>query len=225
MTLALPSNTKPEALIASLTPEQVVYLDWQRRWAATARPNQIVPVGGWSECGILAGRGFGKTRVGAEWVTRAAYEDPSGFDSAVIAPTYQDVKFTCFEGESGILSVLPPELLVEYNKSDTIIKMRNVAGGVSTLRGFTAEKPERLRGPQHCRGWLDEFAAWQYDQDTYDMFMMGLRLGTNPQVLWTTTPRPKEVIRKLSAPKEGRILVRGATYDNKENLPASFFDY
>jgi predicted phage terminase large subunit-like protein len=224
VTLVLAPNATPQALLASLTPEQVVYLDWQRRWAATARPNQIVPVSGWSECGILAGRGFGKTRVGAEWVTRAAYEDPSGFDSAIIAPTYQDVKFTCFEGESGILSVLPPELLVEYNKSDTIIKMRNVAGGISTLRGFTAEKPERLRGPQHCRGWLDEFAAWQYDQDTYDMFMMGLRLGTNPQVLWTTTPRPKEIIRKLSAPKEGRVLVRGATYDNKANLPASFFD-
>jgi predicted phage terminase large subunit-like protein len=222
VTLILP-RAEPEVLLAQLTPEQRVYLDWQRRWAATARASQLIPVGDWTECGVLAGRGFGKTRVGAEWITRAAYEDPSGFDSAVIAPTYQDVKFTCFEGESGILSVLPPELLVEYNKSDMVIKMRNVAGGVSTLRGFTAEKPERLRGPQHCRGWFDELAAWSYDEDTWDMAMFGMRLGPNPQVLWTTTPKPKGIVRKLTAPKEGRLIVRGATYDNRANLPDSFF--
>lgn len=219
----MPAGVTPEAVLARFSPEQRIYLDWQRRWRDTARPNQIIPTTGWSECGVLAGRGFGKTRVGAEWITRAAYEDPSGFDSAVIAPTYQDVKFTCFEGESGILSVLPPELLIEYNKSDMIIRMRNAAGGVATLRGFTAEKPERLRGPQHTRGWLDEFAAWTYDEDTWDMFMMGLRLGTDPQVLWTTTPKPKEMIRKLSVEKPGRLIVRGATYDNKANLPDSFF--
>jgi predicted phage terminase large subunit-like protein len=211
------------ALLAQLSPEQRLHLDWQRKWRATARPNQIVDGGDWTECGYLAGRGFGKTRVGAEWITRAVFEDPSGFDSCVIAPTYQDVKFTCFEGESGILSVLPPDLLVEYNKSDTIIRMKNVAGGISTIRGFTAEKPERLRGPQHCRGWFDELAAWQYDQDTWDMAMFGMRLGDKPQVLWTTTPKPKEMIRKLSVPAPGRIIVRGSTFDNKANLPDSFF--
>ena len=211
------------AQLAKLPPEMLVYVDWQRRWTETARPPQLPPEGDWSECGYLAGRGFGKTRVGAEWLTRAVYEDPSGFDSCVICPTYQDVKITAFEGESGILSVLPPELLVEHNKSDTFIKMRNIAGGVSTIRGFTAEKPERLRGPQHCRGWFDELAAWQYDQETWDMAMMGMRLGTTPQVLWTTTPKPKELIRKLSQPQAKRIIVRGSTFDNKANLPDSFF--
>ena len=215
--------TNVAALLAQLSPEQRVHLDWQRRWRQTARPNQMVPTGDWTECGYLAGRGFGKTRVGAEWITRAAFEDPSGFDSCVIAPTYSDVKFTCFEGESGILNVLPPELLVEYNKSDMIIRMKNVVGGTSTIRGFTAEKPERLRGPQHCRGWFDELAAWQYDEETWDMAMFGLRLGPKPQVLWTTTPKPKEMIRRLSAPADGRIIVRGSTYDNKANLPDSFF--
>jgi predicted phage terminase large subunit-like protein len=156
-------------------------------------------------------------------VTRAVFEDASGYDSCVIAPTYQDVKFTCFEGPAGILSVLPPELLVEHNKTDMIIKMRNVAGGVSTIRGFTAEKPERLRGPQHTRAWCDELAAWQYDEETWDMLMMGMRLGDTPQVLWTTTPKPKELIRRLSLPKEGRTIVRGSTFDNKANLPDSFF--
>ncbi len=215
--------TDVATLLSKLSPEQRVHLDWQRRWRSTARPNQIVGRSAWSECGYLAGRGFGKTRVGAEWITRAVFEDASGYDSCVIAPTYQDVKFTCFEGQAGILSVLPPELLVEHNKSDMIIKMRNVAGGVSIIRGFTAEKPERLRGPQHTRAWCDELAAWQYDEDTWDMMMMGMRLGASPQVLWTTTPKPKDLIRKLSLPQEGRIIVRGSTFDNKANLPDSFF--
>jgi predicted phage terminase large subunit-like protein len=215
--------TDVAALLAKLSPEQRVHLDWQRRWRMTARPNQIVGRENWNECGYLAGRGFGKTRVGSEWISRAVFEDPNGFDSCVIAPTYQDVKFTCFEGPAGILSVLPPELLVEHNKSDMIIKMRNVAGGVSTIRGFTAEKPERLRGPQHTRAWCDELAAWQYDEETWDMLMMGMRLGDRPQVLWTTTPKPKELIRKLSLPQDGRIIVRGSTFDNKANLPDSFF--
>jgi predicted phage terminase large subunit-like protein len=127
------------------------------------------------------------------------------------------------EGESGILSVLPPELLVEHNKTGNYIRMRNVSGGISTIRGFTAEKPERLRGPQHCRAWCDELAAWQYDQETWDMMMMGMRLGPAPQVLWTTTPKPKELIRKLSASKNRRLIVRGSTYDNKANLPDDFF--
>lgn len=215
--------TDVTALLAKLSPEQRVHLEWQRRWLETARPNQIVPTSDWTECGYLAGRGFGKTRVGAEWITRATFEDTSGFPACVIAPTYQDVKFTCFEGESGILSVVPPELVVEYNKSDLFIRMRNIAGGEATIRGFTAEKPERLRGPQHTRGWFDELAAWAYDEDTWDMAMMGLRLGKDPQVLWTTTPKPKELIRKLSAPQDRRIIVRGSTFDNKANLPDAFF--
>ncbi|MDI9410153.1 MAG: terminase family protein, partial [Bacteroidia bacterium] len=111
-----------------------------------------------------------------------------------------------------------------HNKTGMFIRMLNVAGGVSTIRGFTAEKPERLRGPQHCRAWFDELAAWQYDQETWDMALMGLRLGTSPQVLWTTTPKPRELIRKLSKPKDRRVIVRGSTYDNKANLPDDFFD-
>ena len=205
---------------------QAAFLLWQRDWAQTARANQIpelVAPGGFVEMGFMAGRGFGKTRVGAEWLGHKVFLDPAGFDSAVIAPTYQDVKFTCFEGESGLLSVIPPELIKAYNKSDLVIEMYNVTGGVTSIRGFTAEKPERLRGPQHTRIWCDELAAWMYD-DVWDMAMMGLRLGKRPQVLWTTTPKPKELVRRLVAPKKGRVIVTGATYDNRANLPDSFFD-
>jgi predicted phage terminase large subunit-like protein len=164
------------------------------------------------------------TRVGAEWLGRAVFEDPTGHASCVIAPTYQDVKFTCFEGESGLLSVIPPDLIIHYNKSDLVITMRNCAGGESQIRGFTAEKPDRLRGPQHCRGWYDELAAWPYADEVWAMSEFGMRLGARPQVLWTTTPKPREIIRKLTTPKDGRVIVRGSTYDNKANLPKSFFD-
>ena len=213
-----------EALIEHMAPEDIAFLQWQVRWMQTARPNQIPPEGDWTEAGFMAGRGFGKTRVGAEWITRAAYEDPSGFDSYVICPTLGDVKRVAIEGESGILSVLPPELLIDHNKTDLTVTIRNCAGGESRLVGFSAERPERLRGPQACRGWFDELAAWQYAEETWDMAMMGLRLGPNPQVVWTTTPKPREIIRRLSAPKEGRIIVRGATTDNRKNLPKSFFE-
>lgn len=197
------------AIIPTLNAQQQAFALWQHQWANTARPNQIpelVSPPGFVEMGYLAGRGFGKTRVGAEWLGRATYLDGAGFDSAVIAPTYQDVKFTCFEGESGLLSVIPPELIKAYNKSDLVIEMYNAAGGVSSIRGFTAEKPERLRGPQHTRIWADELAAWIYD-DVWDMAMMGLRLGQHPQALWTTTPKPKELVRKLVAKKPGLSLI------------------
>lgn len=211
------------AALAALPADQLAFLQWQQRWVATARPQQLPPESGWSECGFLAGRGFGKTRVGAEWLGRATYEDPSGLPSYVICPTLGDVKRVAFEGESGLLNVIPSELLVNYNKSDLSITLRNVAGGVSLIQGYSAEQPERLRGPQGCRAWCDELAAWQYADETWDMMMMGLRLGDSPQVLWTTTPKPREIIRRLTKPQDGRIIVRGATYDNRANLPDSFF--
>jgi predicted phage terminase large subunit-like protein len=217
------------SVLSRLDERQARFLVWQKRWGKTARPNQVPEVAAalqdknpqFTECGYLAGRGYGKTRVGSEWLARKVFLDPSGFDSAVIAPTYQDVKFTCFE--NGLLDIIPPELINAYNKTDMTIEMFNCTGGISLIRGFTAEKPERLRGPQHTRIWADELAAWPYD-DVWDMAMMGLRLGEKPQVLWTTTPKPKDIIRKLTAPKAGRLIVAGSTYDNKTNLPDSFFD-
>ena len=109
------------AIIPTLNEQQQAFALWQHQWAQTARANQLpelVAPGGFVECGYLAGRGFGKTRVGAEWLARQVYLDPEGFDSAVVAPTYQDVKFTTFEGESGLLSVIPPALIKAYNKSE-----------------------------------------------------------------------------------------------------------
>ena len=213
-----------EAQLSSLPPDVLRYHLWQQRWLDTARPNQIPPDGDWTECGYMAGRGFGKTRVGAEWLAAQAIEDPDALDRAVIAPTYGDVKFTCFQGPAGLLKVIPPELVENYNSTDLIVQVRALSGKIATIRGFTAEKPERLRGPQHADIWCDELAAWQYAQETWDMALMGLRLGARPRILWSTTPKPIELVRRLTEPKPGRILVRGSTYDNKANLPQSFFD-
>jgi predicted phage terminase large subunit-like protein len=206
------------AVVATLPPELRVYVDWQERWSATARPNQI-PQEDFSECGFMAGRGFGKTRIGAEWLGAKAAEVPNTF-CAVIAPTYADVKHTCFEGESGLLNVIPDVLIERYNSSDLVLEMKSG----TTIRGFTSEKPARLRGPQHEFIWCDELAAWQNANETWDMAMMGLRLGKAPQVVWTTTPRPVELVRKLIVPKSGRVVVSGATFDNRDNLPDRFFE-
>jgi predicted phage terminase large subunit-like protein len=210
--------------LARLPPDTLQFLLWQERWLDTARPNQIPPDGDWTQCGYMAGRGFGKTRVGAEWLAAAAIEDDQALDRAVIAPTYSDVKFTCFQGPAGLLKVIPTELVVNYNSTDLIVQVRTLSGKIATIRGFTAEKPERLRGPQHADIWADELAAWQHPQETWDMAMMGLRLGARPRILWTTTPKPIELVRKLIEPKPNRVIVRGSTYENRANLPDSFFE-
>lgn len=218
----LPSEAEQAAAewLTTLSPADRAFIAWQQRWVATARPEQLPPEAGWTEFGALAGRGFGKTRVGAEWLGRVAYEDPLALPRCVVAPTQSDVKFTCFEGESGLLSVIPPECIDNYNRSDIIINLTNGA----TIRGFSAEKADRLRGPQHADAWCDELAAWGKDAgDTWDMLMFGMRLGPSPRVMWTTTPKPVEIVRRLTAPQEGRIIVRGSTFDNRDNLPDSFF--
>ncbi len=210
--------------LTGLTPAQLSFLQWQIDWTDNARPNQLPPSDQWTECGYLAGRGFGKTRVGAEWIGRAAYEDPSGYDSFIISPTKKDTRFVCIEGESGLLSCVPPDLVLKYNMSDHIVTLRNIAGGTSVIRGFSAEEPERLRGPQSTRIWADELAVWQYADETWDMAMFGLRLGFWPQVLWTTTPRPKPIIKRLTQDQPRRVIVKGTTYDNRENLSQIFYD-
>lgn len=203
-----------------LPEQEQIALTWRLKWLTTARASQMAPQGDWAEWGVMAGRGFGKTLLGAHWIGWEAWSDPEALPSAVIAPTQSDVRYTCFEGPAGLISVIPPKLVADYNRSDLIIRLTNGA----IIRGFSAEKAERLRGPQFARIWCDELAAWQYAEETWDMAMMGLRLGHDPKVVWTTTPRPIELVRKLTTPKKRRVLTRGSTYDNKANLPQAFFD-
>ena len=181
------------------------------KWLATARPAQVTPQGDWPIWIVLAGRGFGKTRIGAEDVGWYAANNP-GHQVAVVAPTFNDVRGTCFEGVSGLLAVIPPEIVADYNKSRQELHLSNGA----LIRGFSADTPDRLRGPQFHRAWCDELAAWQYP-DAWDQLMFGLRLGDDPRAIVTTTPRPTPLVRRLVTDQRNRIT-RGSTFDNAANL-------
>ncbi len=132
-----------------------------------------------------------------------------------MAPTIQDVRNTCIEGESGLLSVLPKACVETYNRSLGELILWNG----TKFQGFPATEPDRLRGPQHHRAWADELAAWS-DPDTWDQLTFGLRLGNQPQVVATTTPKPTPLIRRI-AKTPGAMITRGSTFDNADNLAAS----
>jgi phage terminase large subunit-like protein len=185
-------------------------------WDAWARPNQQIPEGNWSTWLILAGRGYGKTRVGAETVR---YWKRQGFGRInFIAPTSDDLRDVMVEGESGILTVCHRDERPVYRVSKRRLEWPD--GSISLL--FSAEEPDRLRGKQHEKLWMDEPASWRYDIDTYDQAMFGLRLGKNPQSVLTTTPRPTKLIRAVMADPNTHVT-RGTTYENRENLAPGFY--
>jgi phage terminase large subunit-like protein len=191
----------------------------QASWPAIARPNQFPPPGDWQVWLLLAGRGFGKTRTLAEWVCHQA---ASGEASriALVAATAADARDVLVEGQSGILAVSPPWFRPVYEPSKRRLTWPN--GAMATT--FSAEEPERLRGPQHDAAVCDELGAWSRPE-TWDMLQFGLRLGRYPRCLVATTPRPTKLIRELLA-REGRdvTVTRGSTYENRVNLAPGFFD-
>lgn len=205
-------------IINTLTDDEVEALiyDWQGIWA---RESQLVP----KELGddkniwlLLAGRGWGKTRVGVEYV-RTLVKD--GYKRiALIGPTPADARDVMVEGESGIMNVLPPWELPLYEPSKRRLTFPN--GAIATI--YSGYKPNQLRGPQHDAFWADELAAWQYAQAAWDMLMFGLRLG-KPRGIVTTTPRPIKVITELIK-SDNVIITRGSTYENRENLADAFFN-
>ena len=165
---------------------------------------------------ILAGRGWGKTRTGAADIALYAVENPNSI-CAVVVPTFGDIRRVAFGGPSGLMSVIPRDCLLSgsgqgYNVSSAEIKLWNG----SKIMGFSAEEPDRLRGPQFHRAWCDELAAWKYPE-TFDQLMFGLRLGQNPQCVITTTPKPTPIIKNLMARNDVHIH-RGSTFDNADNL-------
>ena len=160
---------------------------------------------------LLAGRGFGKTRTGAEDAAEFARTHP-GSRQAIVAPTFSDGRDTCVEGESGLLSVLAPSFVTNWNRSLGELYCTNG----SRFKVFSADEPERLRGPQHHRAWCDELAAWRYP-DAWDQLMFGLRLGDRPQAVVTTTPKPVQLVRQLLKRPDVHVT-RGSTFDNAANL-------
>jgi len=189
-------------------------------WVAKAHPYQIPPdlEQDYTVWLLLAGRGAGKSHAGSHALWWWCWTHPNS-RGLVLAPTSSDVKFTCFEGVSGLLANIPSELVVNYNKQDHVIQLANG----STIRGISADSYERLRGPQFHFAWCDELAAFQYLQDAWDMMMFGLRLGERPRVIATTTPKPKDLILDLVGREGDDVVIdRASTYANMANLAPSF---
>ena len=169
----------------------------------------------------MAGRGFGKTRCGAEDIALYAMRN-ANVNCAVVAPTHGDLRRVCFGGESGLLSVIPKECFLKSNDqkgySSSVSEIRLWNG--SKITGYAAQEPERLRGPQFHRAWCDEVGAWRYGQDAFDQLMFGLRLGDNPQCVITTTPKPSKFIKDLISRNDCHVTT-GSTFENKDNLAKS----
>lgn len=222
----LPVSSQTPQLLALSQCLEDLPSDWQLvvqrriKWLTEARPNQITPPGeDWDVWLLLAGRGFGKTRSGAEDTAWFAITN-EGVRCAVVGRTYTDVRDVCFEGESGLLSILPPEWIKSYTRSLGSLCIELTNG--SLIFGYGSESPDKLRGPQHHRAWADELAAWE-DLDAWDQLLFGLRLGSNPRVVVTTTPRPLEILKDLVARVGGDVrLSTGSTYENEKNLPEKF---
>lgn len=180
-----------------------------------ARQSQRPPAhDDWDVWMALAGRGFGKTRLGAEWAIEMARTHERG---ALIGPTAADTRDILVQGESGILACARATFRPVYNPSKRQLTYPN--GAIQTL--YSADEPNRLRGPQHHYGWFDEMAAWRYLQEAWDMAQLGMRLGDHPKICVTTTPRPLPLIKRL-AKDPMTVLTTGSTYDNLDNLAPTF---
>ena len=201
-----------DALIRAMAPGEANAFEYH--WRYRARPEQLPPEGSWRVWLLMAGRGFGKTRCGAEWVRAEVKAGRRRI--ALVAPTAADARDVMVEGESGILAISPDHERPLYEPSKRRLTWRN--GAVATT--FSADEPERLRGPQHDAAWCDEMAAWRYPE-AWDMLMFGLRLGEDPRVMVTTTPRPTRLLKSLVADPTVAIS-RGTTYQNRANLAGAF---
>jgi phage terminase large subunit-like protein len=206
---------KRRAFLTKLAPEERAELEYD--WRFWARPEQLAPPGLWRAWLILSGRGWGKTRSGAEWV-RGQVETERCKRLALVGATAADTRDVLVEGESGILASSPPWNRPVYEPSKRRLTWPN--GALATL--YSADEPDRLRGPQHDGAWADELAAWRYP-DAWIQLQFGLRLGDDPRVVVTTTPRPTALVRDL-ARAATTLVSRGSSYENSANLAPAFLD-
>ena len=203
------------AWIDRLTPAQQNRV--AHRWSLWARSLQLPPPGDWRVWLLLAGRGFGKTRSGAEFV-RARVKGGMATRIALVGPTAADVRDVMIEGDSGLLAVASAAERPLYEPSKRRLTWPNGAVALA----FSADEPERLRGPQHDLAWCDELAAWRYAA-AWDNLLLGLRLGSDPRAVVTTTPKPNRLVRDVLA-SPGTVVTRGTTFENKKHLAPAFLD-
>jgi predicted phage terminase large subunit-like protein len=213
------ADPQVQASLKAVKPEVRLAWAWRMSWFERQHKHQVLPPGDWWSIWLmLAGRGAGKTRTAAEQIGWWAWEQP-GTRWLVAAPTSSDVRSTCFEGDSGLMTVIPSALIADYNKALHELKLING----SLIKGIPASEPERFRGPQFHGGWCDELAAWDYLQEAWDQIQFGVRLGTKTHLICTTTPKPKDLIVELVG-REGDdvVLTTASTYANLSNLSDNF---
>ena len=213
--LALLRAVYRHRVLSRITRRQQIEL--RERWTLWAHDGQAEPPGDWRVWLIRAGRGFGKTRAGAEWVSEWARRNRGG-RIALVGANGADVAKVMIEGPSGLIAVARDGEQVKWRASLGEVEFGSGAKGFV----YSAEAPERLRGPEHHAAWCDELAKWRNGESVWDNLMLGLRAGERPRVLVTTTPRPTRLMRRVMA-LPGTVETRGRTRDNP-HLPASFVE-
>ena len=207
-------SPEAQAVIVGRLPESV-RREINEAWDVWGLPGQDAPANAWRVWLIQAGRGFGKTRAGAEWVSAYARRVPKA-KIALVGATRADVRQVMVQGPSGVITVARDDEALRWNPTRGEIHWPN--GAVATV--YSAEAPEKLRGPEHHIAWCDELAKWRNGDATWDNLQMTMRLGETPQVLVTTTPRQTSLMRRVRA-LPGLIETRGKTRDNP-HLPDAF---
>jgi phage terminase large subunit-like protein len=205
---------KSARLLAALGDEGCAWL--AGNWCHQARPAQLPPDGDWFIWLVMAGRGFGKTRAGAEWVRGLAERDGTA-RIALVGASLHEARAVMVEGESGLLAIAPPGARPKWQPTRRTLEWPNGARAII----YGAAEPEALRGPQHSHAWADEIAKWPRATAAWDNLAMGLRLGIRPCVMATTTPRPVALVRRLASDPAVRIT-RGRTQENSAALPPRF---
>jgi phage terminase large subunit-like protein len=197
--------------------------EFQFHWKLLARREQCAPDGDWRIWMIMAGRGFGKTRAGAEWVRQIAEADPTA-RIALVAASLAEARAVMVEGDSGLMAVCPPDRMPHFEPSLHRVRFANGA----QVQLFSAAEPEGLRGPQHSHAWCDEIGKWPLAHERaircWDNLLMGLRLGSDPRIMVTTTPRAVPLVQRLVQQEHsGEVVIsRGSTLANAANLPERF---
>jgi phage terminase large subunit-like protein len=221
---------KAKEILSKLSVKQAKELrhDWQF-WGRTEQ--MAPPSDDWNVWFINAGRGFGKTRAGAEWVREQVKQGHKRI--AAVASTNSDIERVMVNGESGFLNICSPtdktHKGVEMGFPNWSPTKRSLtwANGAK-VEFYSAEEPERLRGPQFSSAWCDELAAWKRDQDTWDMLQFCLRLGKHPRICVTTTPKPTKLVRTILKQSKGInpkvVITSGSTFDNSANLAGTYLE-
>ncbi len=209
---------KRRTLLRGMSTEQRKRL--RHYWQLWAHEGQLPPESAWSVWLILAGRGFGKTRAGAEWVRAVAEADPAA-RIALVAASLPEARSIMVEGASGLLAIAPRGKRPKFEPS----RRRLVWPSGAQAMLYSAGEPESLRGPQHSHAWCDELAKWAHAggraEAAWDNLQLGLRLGDLPCVVVTTTPRAVPMVRRLLGDPDV-VTTRGSTFQNRANLARGF---